>query len=120
MVQHGVGVVARALFRVPGSGLGSSLVWMLLHVPVPVIRVKGVLLHGVGVVSRDPFRFQFPAWCSAWCGCCCLCPLSGFQVQDWGPAWKCAGPAWCGCDNMEWMLMHVLLTKISIQHGVIL
>ena len=66
MVQHGVGVVARAPFRIPGSGLGSSLVWMLLHVLVPVIRVKGVLLpvplsgfqvqHGVGAVSRGPFR----------------------------------------------------------------
>lgn len=66
MVQHGVGVVARAPFRIPGSGLGSSLVWMLLHVLVPVIRVKGVLLpvplsrfqvqHGVGSVSTGPFR----------------------------------------------------------------
>ena len=52
--------------RIPGSGLGSSLVWMLLHVLVPVIRVKGVLLpvplsrfqvqHGVGSVSTGPFR----------------------------------------------------------------
>ena len=66
MVQHGVGVVARAPFRIPGSGLGTSLVWMLLHVLVPVIRVKGVLLpvplsrfqvqHGVGSVSTGPFR----------------------------------------------------------------
>ena len=59
-----MGVVARAPFRIPGSGLGSSLVWMLLHVLVPVIRVKGVLLpvplsrfqvqHGVGF--QRPFQ----------------------------------------------------------------